>query len=139
MTDGRPFRDTELARFLDKRISQLRGKRTQREVASLAGFASPPMLAMIKSGASKCPIDRVPALAEALEVDPRYLLRLALLQAWGDTAARTIDDVVGTVLSRNEEAWVRELRDASGNADPVLTTRLRAQFRALFGRQGRGP
>lgn len=134
MTDGRPYRDTELARFLDKRISQLRGKRTQTQIASMAGFASPPMLAMIKNGTSKCPIDRVPALAEALETDPRHLLRLALLQAWGDTAARVIDEIVGTVLSRNEEAWVRELRDATDNGDPVLTARLRSQFRALFGR-----
>ena len=44
-----------------------------------------------------------------------------------------IDEVVGTVLSKNEEAWVRELRDVTDNSDPVLTTRLRAQFRALFG------
>jgi hypothetical protein len=134
MTDGRPFRDTELARFLDKRIAHLRGKRTQTQIASLAGFTSPPMLAMIKSGASKCPIDRVPALAEALETDPRHLLRLALLQAWGDTAARVIDEIVGTVVSRNEEAWLRELRDVTDNSDPALTARLRALFRALFGR-----
>jgi hypothetical protein len=134
MTDGRPFRDTELARFLDKRISQLRGKRSQKEIASLAGFQSPSVLSMPKSGTSKCPIDRVPALAEALDTDPRHLLRLALLQAWGDTAARVIDEIVGTVLSRNEEAWVRELRDVTDNGDPALTPRLRAQFRALFGR-----
>lgn len=134
MTDGRPYRDTELARFLDKRISQLRGKRTQREIASLAGFPNPNVLSMLKSGTSKCPVDRVPALAEALETDARYLLRLALLQAWGDTAARVIDEIVGTILSRNEEAWVRELRDVTDNADPVLTARLRAQFRALWGR-----
>ena len=134
MTDGRPFRDTELARFLNKRISHLRGKRTQREIASLAGFANAPMLAMIKNGTSKCPVDRVSALAEALETDPRHLLRLALLQTWGDTAARVIDDILGTVVSRNELAWLTELRDVSDNSDPVLTTRLRALFRALWGK-----
>lgn len=134
MTDGRPYRDTEFARFLDKRISQLRGKRTQREIASLAGFANAPMLSMIRHGTSKCPVDRVPALADALETDPRHLLRLALMQDWGSTSARVIDEVVGTVVSRNEQVWIEELRDVTANADPVLTTRLRAQFRALFGR-----
>ena len=61
---GKPHADTKLVKFLE-----LRPKKTQRKIAAETGFASVNMLAMIKAGNSRLPLDRVPALAKALDVD----------------------------------------------------------------------
>ena len=92
------------------------------------------MLAMIKSGATRLPVDRVPALAEALNVDPARLLQLALEQWTGSAAARAFETIFATVVSSNEVGWLDEIRDASGHSDPVITTRARSAIRAIFGK-----
>lgn len=69
---------------------------------------------MAKSGASKLPIDRVPGLAKALDCDLRLLARLALEQMVGDTNPAALMEAFGTVVSRNEIAWLEEIRSASG-------------------------
>lgn len=130
----KPFETTKLARFLDQRILELKPKRSQAEIAEIAGFATPNVISMLKSGATKVPLDRVPKLAEALEVDPAYLLRLALEQAEGSTAAAAIFQIVGDPVSENERGWIAEIRDASGDTDPRLTSRARIALRAIFGK-----
>ena len=92
------------------------------------------MLTIVKKGRSKLPLDRVPALAEALDVDPRYLLRLALDQAGLETSDNAIDAVLGTVVSRREVEWLEELRDASDHTDPPLSLRARRTLRSIFGK-----
>ena len=129
----KPYEGTRLAAFLKQRILELRPTKTQGKIASEAGFVNPNMVAIIKSGAARLPIDRVPALAKALECDPRRLLQLALEQV-GGTAAWTFNEIVGTVVSGNEVAWLEEIRDASGHTDPTLTTRSRSALRSIFGK-----
>lgn len=130
----RPFENTKLAQFLEMRILELKPKRSQAEIAEIAGFTSPNMMSMLKSGSTKLAIDRVPALAKALECDPGYLLRLSLEQAEGATAATAIFDILGPAISENERQWIAEIRDASGDTDPRLTSRARVQLRAIFGK-----
>ena len=103
--------------------------------AEAAGFINPNMVSMIKKGASKLPLDRVPALAKALECDPA-LLRLALEQSAGKTAATAIYEVIGPPITKHELAWIMEIRDASGDTDPRLTSRASAAIRGIFGREG---
>lgn len=130
----KPYANTRLIPYLEKRILELRAVKSQAEIASEAGFANVNMLAMIKSGAARLPVDRVPALAEALKVDPARLLQLALEQWTGSAAARTFDAIFATVVSSNEVGWLDELRDASGHSDPAITTRTRSAIRAIFGK-----
>ena len=73
---------SRVAQFVTRRIDELRSRRSQGEIASAAGFRSPNMLSMIKDGSAKLPIDRVGALAKALECDPGHLMRLALEQLY---------------------------------------------------------
>jgi transcriptional regulator with XRE-family HTH domain len=134
MPTKKPYADTRLPRFLEKRILALKPIKSQAEIATEAGFVNPNMISMIKSGSARLPIDRVPALARALEVDPRRLLQLAVEQWVGMTAARTFDEVFGTIVTLNEIAWLKEIRDASGNSDPALTTRARSTLRSIFGK-----
>ncbi|MTJ05600.1 MAG: helix-turn-helix transcriptional regulator [Sediminimonas qiaohouensis] len=126
--------DTRLAKFIDKRVMELRPRKSQIEIATEAGFVNPNMAAMIKNGTTKLPLDRVPSLARALECDPAYLLRLTLEQAAGDTAANAIVEIMGTPVTRNELGWLQEIREASDQADPRMTARSRAAIRAIFGK-----
>lgn len=128
----KPHAETRLAQFLSKRVLELRAKKSQIEIANEAGFVNPNMIAMIKNGSSKLPLDRVPALAQALECDSAYLLRLSLEQAIGDTAARAIVEIFGTPVSVNEAGWLQELREASDHSDPRMTSRGRAAIRSVF-------
>jgi hypothetical protein len=128
-----PYENTRLAKYLDQRILQLKSRKSQREIALQAGFPNPNVLSMLKAGSSKLAIDRVPALAAALEVDPRYLLRLTLEQAGLETTKGAIDEILGTVVSKNELDCIAEIRDASGHSDPRLTRGKRTALRAIFG------
>lgn len=74
----KPYADTRLPAFVAKRILELRPIKSQAEIASETSFPNPNMISMVKSGAIRVPLDRVPALAEALQVDPARLLQLAL-------------------------------------------------------------
>ena len=89
---------------------------------------------MVKTGVSKLAIDRVPALAQALECDPAYLMRLALEQEVGSTASKALVEILGTPVSANERLWLSDIRDASGNSDPRPTTRARTAIRSVFGK-----
>jgi hypothetical protein len=130
----KPYEDTRLAKYLEQRVLELKPKKTQADIAAEAGFVSANMIAMLKRGSNKVPLDRVPALAAALDCDPAWLLRLALEQIEGDTAARAIVDILGAPVTRNEMGWITEIRDASGDTDPRLATRGHAAIRAVFGK-----
>ena len=130
----KPHEDSRLAKYLEKRVLELRPHKTQAEIAEQVGFINPNMIAMLKSGATKLPLDRVPSLAAALECDPRLLFNLALDQLGGDTTVRAIEDIFGVVVTKNEAAWINEIRDASGHTDPSLTSRGRSAIRGIFGK-----
>ena len=130
----KPYADTRLAKFLVTRLLELKHKKTQAEIAEEAGFVNPNVVSMIKNGATKLPIDRVPALAKALESDPALLLRLALEQSEGSTAAAAIFEIIGQPITKNEMAWIIEIREASGDTDPRLTSRAGAAIRGVFGK-----
>lgn len=129
-----PFETTPAAVFLRRQTELLAHRKTQKQIAHEAGFANGNLISMFKSGASKIPLDRVPALARSLETDPAFLMRLALEQAVGKTASVAVLEVFGTPTTLNERAWLEEIRDASGNSDPKLTTRSRSALRSIFGR-----
>lgn len=131
---GKPYAGTRLAKYLEKRILELRPKKTQITIASEAGFVNPNMLAMIKAGAAKLPLDRVAALATALECDSVLLFQLAIEQLGGDTTELAIKQIFGTLVTENEVAWLEEIRRASGNTNPSLTSKARSAVRGIFGK-----
>ncbi|MDQ6434366.1 hypothetical protein RB623_09925 [Mesorhizobium sp. LHD-90] len=88
---------------------------------------------MIKTGATRLPLDRVPALAKSLECDPARLFILALEQQ-DNALAVVVRDIFRIAVSANEATWIEELRDASDHSDPTLTTKARRAIRALFGK-----
>lgn len=131
---AKPYAGTRLVKFLEKRILELRPRKTQSQIAVEAGFLQPNMLAMIKTGANKLPLDRVPGLAKALETDPKLLFMMAVEQLGDDTTALTIRKIFGTIVSDNELDWIEEIRNASDHADPSLTMKARSAIRGIFGK-----
>lgn len=130
----KPYEQSRLAKFIERRILELKPKKSQSEIATEAGFPNPNMVTMIKQGASKLALDRVPSMARALDCDPAYLLRLALEQTEGDTAALALVEIFGTPVTANEMGWLQEIRAASDNSDPRMTSRARTTIRTIFGK-----
>jgi hypothetical protein len=131
---GRPYSSTRLAKYLQKRILELRPRKTQLVIASEAGFVNPNMLAMMKAGTAKLPLDRVSALATALECDPVMLFQLAIEQVGGNTTELAVRQIFGALVSENEAAWLEEIRRASGYSNPSLTAKRQFAIRAIFGK-----
>ena len=129
-----PHADTRLALYLQKRVLELRPRKSQIEIANEAGFRNANMITLLKNGTTKLPLDRVPAMARALECDPRMLFKLALEQIGEETTARVVEEIFGAVVTRNEAAWIEELREASGHSDPPLSMRGCAALQGVFGK-----
>ena len=130
----KPHGNTTLAKYVERRVLELKSKKSQAEIAAEAGYVNQNMITMIKQGASKVALDRVPTLARALETDPAFLMRMALEQAIGRTGAKAVVEVFGEPVTINEYGWLQEIRQASDDSDPRLTIRSKTAIWAIFGR-----
>ena len=131
MIPGAPFSGSALSQFLTKRILELRPK-SQRDIGIEAGFTNVNMISLLKSGRTKLPLDRVPALAKALKSDPKRLFLLALQQGGNETTNKAMEEVFGTVVTDHEVGWLEEIRSASDHTNPRLTARSRTAIRGIF-------
>jgi transcriptional regulator with XRE-family HTH domain len=128
---GMPFSESKIAVYLSKQIDALQGVKSQREIASEIGYDKPNMISMFKRGEARVPLDKIPALAKAINVDPAFLFRLAMEQYWPDAAA-ALAPVFKTMISRNEEQIILHLRKITNDADPALTPDLAQKLEAAF-------
>ena len=129
-----PHRDTQLAHYMRHRVKELRGMKSQADIAEEAGFVNANMISILKNGAAKLPLDRVPDMARALECDERRLFMMAIQQHGHESTRGAIERIFGTIVTANEVTWITELRDASDHSDPALTMRARKGLRAIFNR-----
>jgi hypothetical protein len=134
MNAARPFAGTRLPAFIAKSVLALKPKKTQAEIATQAGFTNANVMSMLKAGSIRLPLDRVQPLANALEVDPAYLMLLSLEQMVGDTDAKAIVEILSGAVTRNEMGWIEALREASGLTNPSLTKRGRTAIFGIFGK-----
>jgi hypothetical protein len=105
--------------------------KTQRQIAIEVGYHRPNMISMMRHGEVKVPIDKVPALARALNMDPAFLMRLTLQQYW-PKSAEAIAHVFGSILTRNEVKMLEVIRSATSNSDPEVTPELECKIRTVF-------
>lgn len=133
-SSGKPHANSRLVSFLQRRILELKPRKTQAAIATEAGFRQHNMLTMIKSGTAKLPLDRVPALARALECDAALLFRMALEQLGEDTTEDAVAQIFRHVVTQNEASWLDAIRDASDNRDPPCTARSQRALRELLGK-----
>lgn len=71
---------SRVATLVANRIEELKGVKSQREIAQQAGYKNQNMITMIKQGRTKVSLDRAHKLGRALEVDPREFMLLVFEQ-----------------------------------------------------------
>lgn len=108
-----PYQNTTTVKLISDRIRDLAHKKTQAEIANEAGFTNEKMLILMKDGWIKVPLDRVPSLAKALEVDPEHFMRLTLEQALGEKTTKSILEILCTPATVNERGRLADLRYTS--------------------------
>lgn len=116
-----PWADTRLARFIDKRITELSSIKSQKDIAAEVGYTTANLVSMIKAGVAKLPLDRVPAMAKSLDVDPAHLFMLAVEQQFDDGTATAINQIFGMVLTENEKDLMIAVREKTGDSDPSFS------------------
>lgn len=114
---------TRLSEFITKRIQELQDVKSQLDIAVATGFPNANMISHIKRGIAKLAIDRVPAMAKALDVDPNFLFRLAAEQFYTPEIVAMILDHSNFALSKNEQSIIEFVRTQSGDRDPGLNDR----------------
>jgi transcriptional regulator with XRE-family HTH domain len=134
---GMPYAETPMAQYLTKQIDALSGIKTQREIAAEIGYDKPNMISMFKRGEAKVPLDKIPALAKALHVDPAHLFRLAMEQQWPGMKA-VVDEIFKNIASDNEtETLLKPWREITKERDPSPTSQmaniLARAFREILG------
>jgi transcriptional regulator with XRE-family HTH domain len=129
---GMPYADAPIAEYLTKQIDvQASLGKNQRQIAAEIGYEKPNMISMFKRGEAKVPLDKIPALARALNVDPALLFRLAIQQYWPELL-KSVAEIFGTVLTKNEVEIIKHIRAVTKGSDPDLTTDLERKLKAAF-------
>jgi transcriptional regulator with XRE-family HTH domain len=103
-----------------------------KEIARLAGM-SPTMLSMVRYGRNKLPVEYVPKLAKALEIDPRRLLLPVMEEGMRPEARQVLTSLLGRLVTDNEMAIIEVVRIASDGSDPPITRRIEDGLLELFG------
>jgi len=122
-----------VTQFLSGAIS-LSGK-TQRAIAEDLGYDNPNIVTLFKQGKTKVPVNKVPALARSLGVDPVKLLRLVMREYMPDTW-EVLDSLLGaSLVSEEEHALLKLVDSATGGLgfdpeDKLLDNDVRAAFTA---------
>jgi transcriptional regulator with XRE-family HTH domain len=105
--------------------------KTQREIAQAAGFAHPNALSMMKTGETKVPISRIPALAAALDVDTKRFLQIAMRE-YHPEIWMTLDEFMSSNLSPMEEDILETYHLALVDYDIPWTDELKRALTAVF-------
>ncbi|OWZ90474.1 hypothetical protein B9J07_28220 [Sinorhizobium sp. LM21] len=106
--------------------------KTQKEIAEAVGFKNQNMITMLKQGHVKLALDRVPAMAKALDLDPLDLFKIALTQFYDEQAVRMLTEIIEAGNSPAEKKILRIIRDASGENTPTLTPEREKALAELF-------
>lgn len=103
-TIGKPSR---FVRHIDKLINA--SGKTQRQIAVDMGYDKPNLITMFKQGTTRVPADKVPYLADSLEVDRLDLIRM-WFEEYDPSTWEVITKNMGMALSANERSWVANMR-----------------------------
>jgi transcriptional regulator with XRE-family HTH domain len=135
MTRNYPIRPpSRAANFIARRVHDLQGTRTQKEIARLAGLKSVNMIPMLKNGTAKVPLDRVVRLAAALDCDAGHLFRLTLETIYDAETLEAFYTLAATATSRNERGLLWSWRSNSADRDPAFTDEHQRAIERMFHR-----
>lgn len=88
-------------------------------LANALGYESPKAIQMFKSGDMKLPITKVPALSDALDLNPGLLMRRVLNDV-SPEMLQAIEHCLGALcLSEGEQKLIAAIRKANPSKEPV--------------------
>lgn len=122
----------KVAEFITDAIAA--SSKTQKEIADEMGLKNPNLITMWKQDKGRVPLNRLLSLANALEVDGWFFVRLALLQYYPQLY-KIIETVSPSlILTKNEIEMIQSFRKVTDYADPEFRfnsseTRIIAGFR----------
>src|SRR5690606_10026295 len=127
--NGRTFETKSFASHLESLIEA--SHKTQREIAKEIGYDRPNIITMFKQGLTKGAIEKIPALAMALDGDPARLLRLALNEYMPEVL-ETIEQCLGSLLTSYEREVLGILRNVTLSAHPKLSALQREELERVL-------
>lgn len=88
---------------------------TDQQLCDALGYEKAVVLTLIKRGNIKMPLNKIPALAAALELDPAELLRAAIRES-DPALGQIIEEVFNPLrLTATEVNLIKNLRELSGD------------------------
>jgi len=109
------------------------GRLSQREIASTVGYSRANVISMFKTGVTRIPIEKIPALSKCMNVDPKAFLRLAMQEYMPETW-ETIVSILGNGLDVTECEYqmLQKIRRESGGPVCVKTPEQKAALDVLI-------
>lgn len=104
---------------------------TQREIADRVGFKNANILSMLKTGETRVPLERIPALATTLGLDERHFLLVAI-EEYHPGVYEVLIDVLGLPLSDAELGIVTMFRMASMRGEIEVAGPFRATLEGVL-------
>lgn len=122
--------------FLDYlRFAFDRSPKTAEEIAHEIGYGNPNTVKLMIDGITKVPIDRLPRLAEALNVDPSQMMRAAL-EDYAPKMLEALEQTFDFMATPNEREIIKVFRLLTNRGDPRMTPELRDAIKAHFKKHG---
>lgn len=108
-----------LSAYLTIKISE--SGKTNTEIANELGYDRPNVIAMMKTGSMRLPLNRVGLMAKALGIDPVFLLEKVMTETNPDLW-EAMRPIIGTSLvSENELKFIQLLRGKLNGVDADFT------------------
>ena len=124
---------SRVAEYIKHQVEFLMSEgRTQASIGADAGFDQPNMIAMLKTGQTKLAIKRIPALAKALRVDPRFLLEMCLAEYMPEEHQAILEIMQQPLrITPNELNIIRIIRSINENDPHIPESEDSEAYRAL--------
>lgn len=118
-THSRPRNSVPVGRYLSQLIAA--SGKTNVEIAEALGYPRSNVIAMLKTGSMKLPVNKVGQMARVLGIDPVHLLDRILDESSPETWAALREVLGNRLVSDNEYQLVQFVREFVGGYDPKLT------------------
>lgn len=121
---------SRLAVFIEKSANA--SGRTYNEIALAAGYSNANIIHAFIADQAKVPLDRVPALAEALGCNALEFFELTLERHFNQETCHRLRALFFRDTTENERAWLLAVKEASGEIDPPLDAKRAGRLSIIF-------
>ena len=122
---------SEVAALITTRLQDISARKSQKDVADEVGFPSKNVISIIKRGSTKLPLDRVEAMAKALDLDLVVMMMPALRQYYSEDVIGALRDTFSSAESETER-HILAIARASMDVTQPLSFETRERLKEVF-------